>query len=143
MVFSAGLVTYTDSAQKFDQSMVGKEMRMVGSTTVGNDGTFKIKEVVSPTVVTWENATGVTENFPITGEFRMRRVDEAPPKASIWSSTIRILNLGAVALYVSFNGVDDQGIIPAGATHVYRNRAEAGLALRSASSTCLYAVEAW
>lgn len=143
MVFAAGLVTYTDLTQKFNQGMVGKDMRMSGSTSAGNDGTFKIKEVLSANVVTWENATGVTEDFPIAGEFRMRIVDEAPPKAAIWSSTIRITNESATDLYISFNGTDDHGKIPANTTIVYRSRGEAGMAVRAAAGTADFFIEAW
>jgi len=143
MVFAAGLVTYTDLTKKFDQGMVGKEMRLSGSTSAGNDGTFSIKEVLSDHVVTWENASGVTEDFPVAGEFRLRLVDEAPPKAAIWSSTIRVTNEGSDDIYVSFNGTDDHGKIPANSSVVYRSRAEAGMALRSAAGTPAFFIEAW
>jgi len=70
-------------------------------------------------------------------------VDEAPPKAAIWSSSIRVINKGAADLYLSFNGVDDQGIVPAGATHVYRSRAEAGMAVKASAGTVDFCIEAW
>lgn len=71
------------------------------------------------------------------------------PHAAIWSGTIRISNDGANPLEFSFDATSDSG---AGATiHgrllttesvVYRQRHEAGIALRSAVGTA-FRVEAW
>jgi hypothetical protein len=143
LVVAVGLVTYTDLTKKFHQGMVAKEMRIGGSTSAGNDGDFVIKEVLSDHVVTWENATGVTEDFPLAGSFRMRVIDESPPKAAIWSSTIRITNEGSDDMYVTFNGTDDHGKIPANSAVIYRSRAEAGMAVRSDSGTPAFFIEAW
>jgi hypothetical protein len=142
-VFAAGVVTYTDFTKKFNLGMVGKEMRITGSTSVANDGTFIITEVVSDHVIRWENAAGVTEDFPVTGEFRMRVLDEAPPKAAIWSDYVLVTNGSGVAIYISFDGINDHGIIPANSSKQYSHRIVAGIALRAASGTADYVVEAW
>lgn len=142
-VFAAGVVTYTDYTKKFNQGMVGKEMRITGATSAGNDGTFLITEVVSEHIIRWDNATGVTEDFPVTGEFRMRVLEEAPPKAAIWSDYVLVTNDSATDLYVSFDGVNDHGIVLANTSKLYSHRVVAGIALRSAGEGSAYIVEAW
>lgn len=142
-VAAAGVITYTDFTKKFNQGMVGKEMRIAGATSGANDGTFIITSVPSDHELTWENAAGVTEDFPVTGEFRMRVIDEAQPKAAIWSSYVLVSNLGSEAIYVSFDGVNDQGIVQPGTEKRYSHRAVAGIAVRAAATTAAFTVEAW
>src|SRR4029079_12579332 len=64
--FAAGIVTLTDAAGTFTAAMVGKQITIEGSTTPANDGTFLVASFVSPTVITFANAAGVTEAFPGT-----------------------------------------------------------------------------
>lgn len=140
---SGTTTTYTDYTEKFDRGMINKEIRISGSTSPGNDGTFTITDVPDQHTLVWENATGASENFPVTGEFRIRMINEAPPKPAIWSNTIRVMNFSGSPLYISFDGETDQGLVPANSSHVYRNRAEAGISLRVDAGTADFAVEAW
>jgi hypothetical protein len=59
-------VTLTDSAGEFTADMVGKEVTISGATSGGNDGTFVVTGQ-TPTTLTYENASGVTEAF--TGDW--------------------------------------------------------------------------
>lgn len=58
----ATTVTLTATAAIFGSSMIGKKIVVAGSTSAGNDGTFVITKVTSTTVITYENASGVTED---------------------------------------------------------------------------------
>lgn len=74
--------------------------------------------------------------------------EPAPVKAQIWSNTIRICNDGGADLEFSFAVTSDmgpgaspvQGVLKPNETVVYRNRFEAGIALRGSSA---FRVEAW
>jgi hypothetical protein len=141
-VEAGGVVTYTDFTTTFNQRAVGKKIRITGATSAGNNGTFVVTAATRNTL-TWVNASGVTEDFPEAGSFRLRLVEEGPPKPAIRPGTIRVMNLGETnSLYISFDGENDQGFVPAGDTHVYRNRFESGIAVRSAAGTD-FAIEAW
>lgn len=67
------------------------------------------------------------------------------PKPMLWAQTIQVHNSGANPLYLSFDGVNQHGYVPAGQTRTYRNRYEAGIALKSAQvgQATTYYVEAW
>lgn len=67
-------------------------------------------------------------------------------KKQIWSNTIRIINDGGGDLQFSFAAPDDtstliQGVVKANEELVYRQRHEAGIALRGAGVN--FRVEAW
>jgi hypothetical protein len=69
--------------------------------------------------------------------------DVGAPKAMIFANTISIHNTGGTnALEFSFDGTDVHGTVPANTHRIYRNRLEAGIAIRSASGTT-FVVEAW
>ena len=61
--FAAGIVTLTDAPGVFTTDMIGKSIVIAGATSPGNDGTFVILSVPSPTTLTYANAAGVTEAF--------------------------------------------------------------------------------
>jgi phage tail sheath protein FI len=61
------IVTLTDAVGLFTADMVGKTIRIAGSTTPANDGDFIIASYISPTQITYTNtAPGATEAFPGT-----------------------------------------------------------------------------
>ena len=60
-VFAAGIVTLTSNEALFTASMVGKQITIAGATSAPNDGSYVIATYVSPTVVTYANALGVSE----------------------------------------------------------------------------------
>jgi hypothetical protein len=71
-------------------------------------------------------------------------------KALIWSNSIRISNDGTGIVEFSFAAPDDastlvHGSLKAGESVIYRQRIEAGIALRfpGGSSAGIYRVEAW
>lgn len=71
-------------------------------------------------------------------------------KASIWSGTIRICNDSANIIEFSFAAADDastlvQGSLRANEQVIYRNRYEAGIALRfpGGGSAGVFRIEAW
>ena len=63
---AAGVVTLTDSAAQFTATMVGMPITIAGSTTPENDGTFTVASFTSSSIITFANASGVTEAFPGT-----------------------------------------------------------------------------
>lgn len=67
------------------------------------------------------------------------------PKPMLWAQTILVQNTGPNPLRISFDGTNDHGLIPSGNTRVYRNRYEAGLALKSGNlgQATTFIVEAW
>lgn len=61
------IVTLTDAGAEFSPRLVNKRITISGSTSpLGNDGTFVVTAVLSPTQLTYINNTGVTEDFPGT-----------------------------------------------------------------------------
>lgn len=64
-----------------------------------------------------------------------------PVPPMLWSGTIRLCNDGAGPLEYSFDGTAIHGRLLAGEEFVYRNRHEAGIALRGAGIA--FRVEAW
>jgi hypothetical protein len=60
------VITLTDVAGSFTANMSGGMITIVGATTSANNGTFLIKEVLGPTILTYVNASGVAEAFPGT-----------------------------------------------------------------------------
>jgi hypothetical protein len=143
-VLSGSTITFTDpdATKKFDQGLVGKEIQIVGATTPGNNGpAFRIRSVPTPNSLTWENAAGASETFAGAGTYRIRTVNDKVPKAMLWAQTIRVINAGGGDLEISFDGVNVHGLVPAGLINVYRNRFEAGIAIRGNGVS--YVIEAW
>jgi hypothetical protein len=141
--FAGSTVTLTDPAptRDFDRDLVGKDIRIQNATTGGNDGTFRISNVLSTRILTYENATGATESFAAGTDYRIRTISEAVPKEMIWAGTIRVINTGGGDLELSFDGVNVHGLVPSGESHTYRNRFEAGIAVRAAGVS--FVIEAW
>jgi hypothetical protein len=130
------------SPRLFDQGLVGKDIRVLGATTPGNDGTFRILSVSADgKELTWNNAAGASETFAALGTYRIRRFEDSVPKTMIWADTIRVINSGGGDLEISFDGENVHGLVPSGATHVYRGRNEAGIAVRGNGVT--FVIEAW
>lgn len=141
---SGTTVTYTDnSGETYDLNDLNKEIRITGATSAANNGTFVITGVPAPNQFTFENGSAVDEDFPPAGEIRIRQYPQNQPVPAIWSNTIVIYNNGANEIRASFNGEDDHVIIPAGESRSYRERSEAGIALRSVAGTSDFVVEAW
>ena len=69
--------------------------------------------------------------------------EQAPPKANLWVQTLRISNTGAGDLDFSFDGTNIQGRLATGETATYRNRFEAGIALKHTTATTSWTVEGW
>lgn len=67
---------------------------------------------------------------------------EAVPKPMAWSQAILIRNTGGAELFFSFDGVNDHGRLAAGESQEFKDRYEAGIALKSAVGTD-FEVEAW
>ena len=61
----------------------------------------------------------------------------------IWSIGIRIVNTGSNDIIFSFDGTNDSGRVAAGKEATYTWRHEAGIAIKSASATSTFWVEAW
>lgn len=123
----------------FNLSALNKEIVITGATTAGNNGTFKTTAVPDPNSISWVNAAGAAENLPTTAAWRLRMVDDMP-KAAIWASNIRVVNLGGAALTISFDGVNDHGIVPPNSSETFDDRHEAGIAVKGSSD---FAIEAW
>lgn len=66
----------------------------------------------------------------------------AVPVPMAYAGSIAITNNGASPIEFSFDGTNVHGIVPAGARREYRDRFEAGVALRSAAPSA-FVVEAW
>jgi hypothetical protein len=64
-------MTLTDAAGAWREEHVGKNITIAGSTSAGNDGTFAVTKVLSPTQVQYVNAAGVTE--AVAGTWAMQR----------------------------------------------------------------------
>lgn len=130
----------------FSDVLVGKEIKIEGATSPGNDGTFTITSVLSGRVLEWANSSAVTELFPAAGMYTIRFIEEAVKKAHIWAGTIKITNKGANILYFSFDGETDHGEVqPAGAVPteaIYRNRHEGGIAVKGTAADD-FVIEAW
>ena len=59
---TGNVVTLTDASAVFTADMVGKQIVIAGATGLGNNGTFTITYVLTPSTLTYVNATpGVTE----------------------------------------------------------------------------------
>jgi len=140
---SGTTITFSDSdpSKPFDAYLVGKEIRISGATTGGNNGTFIITSVLDSRQLTYENATGATELFPLAGAYRIRLENEAPPKEMIWADYIRIINTGGGDIEISFDGINVHGFVGASTSVLYNHRREAGIALRGAGAS--FIVEAW
>lgn len=76
------------------------------------------------------------ENAPYT--------QQASPKP-MWSArVIRIKNAGAGALLFSFDGDNDHGLVAANETREFRDRYEAGIAIKGVGgATPTFTIEAW
>jgi hypothetical protein len=70
---------------------------------------------------------------------------QAPPTVSpmLWSGNVRVCNDGSGDLEFSFDGTNVHGRLKSGEQFQYRNRYEAGIAIRGVSATPLFRVEAW
>lgn len=60
---TAPSMTLTDAGAAFVTGMIGQDVVIAGSTTPGNDGTFTITGVPTPTSITYQNASGAAEAF--------------------------------------------------------------------------------
>jgi hypothetical protein len=70
--------------------------------------------------------------------------DKEATKPSIFSCSIRIVNIGAGDLEISFDGTNIHGYVKENAEVIYKDRYEAGIALRGVGgATPTYRVEAW
>ncbi len=63
--------------------------------------------------------------------------------AQICANTIQVTNDGSVDIEVTFDGTNIQGIVKQSETICWRDRREAGIAVRTASSSSAYRIEAW
>ena len=61
----------------------------------------------------------------------------------VCANTIQVTNDGAVDISISFDGTNEQGIVKVGETVCWRDRREAGIALKVTAGTCAYRAEAW
>jgi hypothetical protein len=68
---------------------------------------------------------------------------EAAPKPQIWANTIVVRNKGAGALFISFDGTNDHGRLLAGEVREFRQRYEAGIAIKGDGATPDFEIEAW
>lgn len=64
--FASPIITLTDAGAAWTTALIGTYVRIVGSTTPANNGTFRIRDVPTPTTMEWENINGVAEAFPGT-----------------------------------------------------------------------------
>lgn len=65
------------------------------------------------------------------------------PKATIYSTVIRILNdSGSNTLSISFDGTNVHGQIKPNEALIYWNRCESGIAVKS-TAACAFRIEAW
>lgn len=62
------------------------------------------------------------------------------PVPMLWCETLLVRNKAGVDLLFSFDGVHDHGLVPANSERVYRNRREAGIALKGNGD---FEIEAW
>lgn len=60
---SLGIVTLTDAGANFPPLLVGNSVTISDATSSGNEGTFVVLSVPSPTQITYANALGVSEAF--------------------------------------------------------------------------------
>jgi hypothetical protein len=67
----------------------------------------------------------------------------SPVPPMIWSQTIRLCNDGANALEYSFDGTNVHGKLLTGELALYRNRFEAGIAVRFVGGATTFRIEAW
>lgn len=63
LTFAAGVVTLVASAPVFTADDLNKSIRITWATSAGNNGHFRINEIVSSTTVRFNNSNGVTEAF--------------------------------------------------------------------------------
>jgi hypothetical protein len=71
---------------------------------------------------------------------------QAPPTSwpMLWSGNIRLCNDGSGELEYSFDGTNVHGRLKSGEIFMYRNRYEAGIAVRGVSTaTPTFRIEAW
>jgi len=92
----------------------------------------------SPIVPSGSNAPVVNPLTP-TGTGITTQPPVVPPM--LWAGNIRVLNDGGSPLEFSFDGVNVHGKVLPSEALVYRNRYEAGIALRGAGIA--FRVEAW
>lgn len=68
---------------------------------------------------------------------------EAVPKPMLWANTIVVRNKGAGNLLISFDGTNDHGRVNANEVREFRNRYEAGIAVKGDGATPDFEIEAW
>ena len=89
-----------------------------------------------------------TVNNPLTpsgtGTATVANAMVGGPAPMIWSNSIRVCNDGSGVLEFSFDGTNVHGKLLSGEQVIYRNRIEAGIALRGVGGTTpTFRVEAW
>lgn len=85
--------------------------------------------------------TGIPDGSYATSSFSFERPDpkDAGEPEQGWSQAIRVIAVGG-DLTISFDGVNDHGFVPSGATHFYEDRHEGGIAVKG---TGVFHIEAW
>lgn len=68
---------------------------------------------------------------------------EGSPKPMLWANTIVVRNKGAGNLLVSFDGTNDHARVNASEVREFRNRYEAGIAVKGDGATPDFEIEAW
>lgn len=81
-VVANGVVTFTDSAAAFTSALIGRLIKISGSTSPANDGFFRIEGVLNGTTLFYYNANAVAEAFPGT-------YSVSSPIASKWNNHFR------------------------------------------------------
>ncbi len=72
------------------------------------------------------------------------QADQAVPLPQIWPCTIMVVNNGAAAIEISFDGTNIHGRVKSGESRTYRERFESGISLRGVGGAAVaYWVEAW
>lgn len=140
---SGNTTTFNDKNSIFTPQIINREIRIQNATSGGNDGTFVISAVLDQHTIQWENVSGVTEDFPAAGDYRIRVIEEAVPVPAIWANTIRVHNTGANAIQISFDGVNIHNYVAAGDTLTFRDMGEAGIAVKAVAGTSDVIIEAW
>ena len=119
-----------------------------GNADAGTANPFTATPYIRP----GDTTTVVNVTTPMGGG---RQAADAFPLSStgtsvpmVWSTTIYIRNTGASPLEFSFSADDNgdneiHGVVPANTTREFRDRIEAGIALRTPGGTTTFEVEAW
>jgi len=90
-VLSGTTVTMTSPAPRFIPTHQNKYVKITGSTTANNDGTFAVT-YVSTTSISWTNALGVTEPQPAAGKWFLLNGE----KAGVGAGATALAQAGAI-----------------------------------------------